>query len=126
MMRTNHARADRAPTSTNDVAALGKVYVLNKNGRNPSRQTKHQQELLKDYNMWGHWLGRRTGSEMCQPTTLGQKLASISPLRTNQLFQEPLFKLVLFKFPINFQTKPNPFPTNFKTCKNDPPVNVKL
>ena len=32
----------------------------------------HQRELLKDYfNNVGHWLGRRTGSEICQPTTLG-------------------------------------------------------
>ena len=44
--------AVRAPTPANDVDALQNeqvVYVPNDNYRNPTRETKHQQELLKDY-----------------------------------------------------------------------------
>ena len=44
--------ADRAPTPGNDVVAQQNeqaVYVPNENYRNPSREAKHQQELLKDY-----------------------------------------------------------------------------
>ena len=43
---------DRAPTPANDVTPLENeqvVYVPNDNYRNPSREAKHQQELLKDY-----------------------------------------------------------------------------
>ena len=48
MLRTHQGRA----TPENDVAAQQNeqaVYVTNKNDRNPSREAKHQQELLKDY-----------------------------------------------------------------------------
>ena len=51
MLRTHQGGADRAPTPTNDVAALQNgqaVYVPNENYRNPLREAKHQQELLKD------------------------------------------------------------------------------
>ena len=100
MLRTYQARADRAPTPGNDVAAQQNeqaVYVPNENYRNPSREAKHQRELLKDYfNHVRHWLGRWTGSVICQPTILGadaftyqsfSRLLSVS-FRTNQLFQE--------------------------------------
>ena len=52
MMRTHQGGADRTPTPVNDVVALQTeqaVYVANKNYRNPLREAKHQQELLKDY-----------------------------------------------------------------------------
>ena len=79
--------------------------------------------------MWGHWLGRRTGSEMCQPTTLGAEAGiyqSFSGLlsvlfRTNQLFQELLFKLVLLELPTNMKTKSILFPTRFKNTSNQIP-----
>ena len=71
---------------------------------------------------WEHWLGRRTRSGMCQPTTLGAEadiyksfLGLLSVLfRMTQLFQALLFKLVLLKFPTNIQIKPNPFSNMFQ------------
>ena len=48
------------------------------NYRNPAREAKHQRDLLKDYfNHVGALAGRRTGSEMCQPNTLGSEEAGI-------------------------------------------------
>ena len=60
--------------------------------------------------MWGHWLGRTTESEIRQPTTpFRRKSWHLSVLfRTNQLFQELLFKLVSLKFLTNVQTESNP------------------
>ena len=52
MLRMHQGGADRALTPANDVAALQNeqvVYVPYGNYRNPSRETKHQQNLLKDY-----------------------------------------------------------------------------
>ena len=52
IMRTLQGGAERAPTPANDVVAVQNkeaVYVPNENYRNPSREAKHQQELLKDY-----------------------------------------------------------------------------
>ena len=52
MLRTHQVRGDRAPNQANDVAALQNeqaVHVPNENYRNPLREAKHQQELLKDY-----------------------------------------------------------------------------
>ena len=52
MLRTHQDRADREPTSGNDVAALQNeqvVYMPKENYRNPSREAKLQQKLLKDY-----------------------------------------------------------------------------
>ena len=61
-LRTRQGRADRAPTLANDVAALQNkqvVYVPNDNYRNPSREAKHQQHLLKYYfNHWGALAGQ--------------------------------------------------------------------
>ena len=102
------------------------LYVPNENYRNPSREAKYQQELLKA--IWGHWLDR-TGSEMWQSTTLGAEAGfyqSFSGLlsvlfRTNQLFQELLLKLVLLKLPTNLQTKSILFPTSFKNTSNQIP-----
>ena len=51
MLRTHQGGADRAPNPANDVVALQNeqaVYVPQENYRNPSREAKHQQELLKD------------------------------------------------------------------------------
>ena len=51
MMGTHQGGADRALTPENDVVAQQneqEVYVPNGNYRNPSREAKHQQELLKD------------------------------------------------------------------------------
>ena len=84
MLRTHRGTADRAPTPASDVAALQNeqvVYVPDDNYRNPFSEAKHQRDLQNDYfNHVGHLLGRRTGSEMWQPHTLGQKkLTSISP-----------------------------------------------
>ena len=52
ILRTHQGGGDRAPIPANDVAALQNeevVHVPNENYRNPSREAKHQQELLKDY-----------------------------------------------------------------------------
>ena len=84
MLRTQPGSADRAPTQANDVAAPPNeqvVYVPNDNYRNPSREAKHQRELLKDYfNHMGRidWAGQDSeGAEMCQPTTPGSEEAGI-------------------------------------------------
>ena len=52
ILRTHQGGADKAPTPSNDVAAQQNeqaVDVPNKNYRNPSREAKNQQKLLKDY-----------------------------------------------------------------------------
>ena len=52
VVRTNQGRVVRAPTTANDVAALQNeqvVYVSDDNYRNPLREAKHHQNLLKDY-----------------------------------------------------------------------------
>ena len=52
MLRTQQKGADRASTPTIDIAALQNEqmeYVPDDNYRNPSRETKYQQDLLKDY-----------------------------------------------------------------------------
>ena len=52
MMRTPQSGTDRTLTPANDVVALQNeqvVYVPNDNYRNPSREAKHQLDLLKDY-----------------------------------------------------------------------------
>ena len=104
MLRTHQGRADRASTPINNAVAIENeqaVYVPNENYRNPSREGKYQQELLKDYfNHVGHWLGRSKGSGMCQPTTLGAEAGIYQSVlfRTTQLFQEFSFKLVSLKF----------------------------
>ena len=52
MLRTHQGRAERAPTQANDVATLQNeqvVYVPDDNYRNPLREAKHQQDILKDY-----------------------------------------------------------------------------
>ena len=63
MLRTHQGGSDRIPTPANDVAALQNkqmVYVPNEHYRNPSREAKHQQELLKDN--FNH-MGTLTGQE---------------------------------------------------------------
>ena len=52
MMGPHQGNADRAPTPANEVIALRNkqvVYVPDDNYRNPSREAKHQRDLLKDY-----------------------------------------------------------------------------
>ena len=74
MLRTHQGGTDRAPTPGNDEEVLHNeqvVCVPNETCKNHSREAKHQRKLLKTtLIMWGHWLGRRTGSERCQLTTL--------------------------------------------------------
>ena len=51
MLRTHRGGADKASSPRNDVASQQNkqaVCVSNENYRNPSREAKHQQELLKD------------------------------------------------------------------------------
>ena len=75
--------ADRVPTPGNDVAAQQNeqaVYVPYENYRNPSREAKHQCEILKDY--FNHLEGTgRAGQDLrcVNQQPWGQKLASISP-----------------------------------------------
>ena len=75
----------RAPTPADDTSALTKdqeVYVSDDNYRNPSREAKHQQDILKDYiNYQQHWLSTRTGYEMGKTTTLGTEEAGISIIK---------------------------------------------
>ena len=50
MLRTHKGTADKAPTPTNDVAALQNEqveYVPDDNYRNPLREAKHQRDLLQ-------------------------------------------------------------------------------
>ena len=80
MLRTHQGRADRAPTPANDVVALQNEQVVYEPNdyRNPLREVKHHREPMKDYfNQVEHWLGRRTGSEMCEPNTLGTEEAGM-------------------------------------------------
>ena len=111
-------RQDTNPA--HDIAALQNeqvVYVLNENYRNPLMEAKHQLDLLKDYfNHVGALAGQDLRCVSKQPW--GQKkLASVLFL-TTQLFQEILFKLMLFKIQTNFQTKSNLFSTSFQIILN--------
>ena len=52
MLRTHQGRADRALTQADDIAAIQNeqvVYVPDDNYGNPSREVKHQRDLMKDY-----------------------------------------------------------------------------
>ena len=84
MLRTNQGEADKAPIPANDIAALQNEQVVDMpydNYRNPSKEAKYQRELMLITSIiLMHWLGRITGYEMCQPTTLG--LAGIYHSRT--------------------------------------------
>ena len=60
MPRTQQGRPDMAPTSTDDIATLQNeqvLYVPDDNYRNPLREDRHQQEIVKGY-FYHHWLGR--------------------------------------------------------------------
>ena len=65
--------------------------------RNPTKEAKDQRDLLTDY--FNH-LGTLAGQE--HPI-----------IRTTQLFQELLFKLVLQQFPANFPQKSEYISNNF-------------
>ena len=76
MMRTYQGGVDKTPTLADDIVALqnGQIeYVNNDNFWNLSREAKHQLDPLKDGAsiILVHWLGRWTGSEKGQITTLG-------------------------------------------------------
>ena len=63
MLRMHQGGAESAPNPANDIAALENeqvVYVPDDNYRNPSMETKHQPELLKD--SFNH-LGALAGQE---------------------------------------------------------------
>ena len=117
----------RTPTPENDVATQQNVYVPNVTCRNPSREAKHQQELLKDY--FNH-VRALTGQEdrISDMSTdhpggrswrLSVLFGQISVLfRTNQMFQELLFQLVLIELPTNLKTSSILFRTNFKNTSN--------
>ena len=52
IMRIHQVGANNVLTKANDLAALRHkqvVYVPDDNYRNPTREAKHQQDLLKDY-----------------------------------------------------------------------------
>ena len=67
MLRTHQGGADRAPTPSDDVAVQQNeqaVYVPNDNYRN----LRGRPNIDNYFNHMRHWLARRTGSQMCQPT----------------------------------------------------------
>ena len=49
ILRTHQGEADRAPTPEAALQNEQVVYVSDDNYRNPWREARHQQELLKDY-----------------------------------------------------------------------------
>ena len=49
MLRSHQGAADRPPTSAEDIQAPQGEQGHHENLRNPSREAKHQQDLLKDY-----------------------------------------------------------------------------
>ena len=116
MMGAHQGVADMAPNPGNDGAIPQNqqaVYVPNENYMNPSREAKHQQELLKDYFNHGiSWVGRQDLRCVIQQPC-GQNLVSVSPFQDHcQSFSELrnysknfYLKLVLHKCPIS---KPNP------------------
>ena len=115
-------RADRAPTTGNDVAAQQNeqaVYVPNDTYRNPLREAKHQQDLLKHYFNHVETLAGQEDRISVATNNPGGRIWHLLVLfRINQLFQELLFKLVLLKIPINFQSKSNLSPTSSKTISS--------
>ena len=123
MVRTPHGGADKEPTPANTVAALQNkkvVYVLDDNFRTPSREAKHQRDLLKDYfNHVGILAGQEDRiSDVSTNKPGGRRGWHLSVLfRTTQLLPDLLFKLVLLKIPTNFQRKSNLFPTGLKTIE---------
>ena len=95
--------------------------MLSENYRNPSREAKHQQKLLKDYfNHVGDigWAGGQDVRCVSQQPW-GQKLASISPFQDYSWSSSGLpnysknfySKLVSLKFPNKIQSISNKFQT---------------
>ena len=93
LLRTYQGGTDRAPNPENDAATLQNeqvVYVPNEKYRNPSRQAKHQRQLLKDY--FNHvggmgWTGLqdlRCGNQQ----SWGQKHLSVLSRTTVSPFQD--------------------------------------
>ena len=97
--------------------------MANDSYRNPSREAKHQQDLLEDY--FNHMVALAGQEDRIWDVStkypVGRRSWHLSVLfRTTQLFQELLLKLVLLKFPTNFQRKSNFFSQFFfclQICK---------
>ena len=49
MLRSHHGGADRPPTPADNIQPPQGEQRHNENLRNPSREAKHQRDLLKDY-----------------------------------------------------------------------------
>ena len=98
MFRSHQGAADRPPTPADDIQPpqgdQGE-QGHQENFKNPSREAKHQRDLLKDYfNNVGGWLGSRTEFKK----TEGRICCHISVLfRTTQIIQELLFRKVLLQ-----------------------------
>ena len=95
MLRSHQGAADRPPTPADDIQppqADQEEQRHHENLRNPSREAKHQQDLLKDYfNHVGALARWRTEFKK----TEGENMpSSISPFRTTQIIQELLFSKV--------------------------------
>ena len=61
MLRSHQGEADRPHTPADDILAPKAdqgEQGHNCNFRNPSREAKHQRDLLKDYFMWGCMAGQ--------------------------------------------------------------------
>ena len=93
MLRSHQGGADRSPTPADDIQPPQGEQRHQGNFGNPSREAKHQRDLLKDYfNHVGRWLGRRTEFKK----TEGRTCCHVSVLfRTTQIIQELLFSKVL-------------------------------
>ena len=97
MLRSHQGGADRTPTPADDILAPQAnqgEQGHHENLRNPSREAKHQRDLLKAISItWGRWLGRRTEFKKTEGENM---LSSIRLLfRTTQIIQELLFSKVL-------------------------------
>ena len=102
MLKTHQGRLNRALIPADNIAVIANgavVHMPDENYRNHLREEKHQPDLLKDY---FHHLSALAGQEdMRYEKELSYYLSVL--LRTTQLFQELLLKLVLHQCPINFQ-----------------------
>ena len=126
----HQGRIERAPNPANDTAAIANeaaVYVPNENHRNPSREAKHQRNLLKDnFNYIGALAGQEDRVYDIKRNYPGYKRSwHLSVIfRTTPLFQKLLFELVLHQCPTNFQQISQKFPTILQTISKQIKKNV--